>query len=43
MVTVGTGTGQCGNSRQVQEVGVVTVQTGIDQCGNSRDQYRSKW
>ena len=36
MVTIETGTGQCGNSRQVQEVGVVTGQTGIDQCGNSR-------
>ena len=42
MVTVETGCGQCGNSRQVR-VGVVTGQTGIDQCGNSRDWYRSKW
>ena len=42
MVTVETGSGLCGNTRQVQ-VGVLTGQTGIDQCGNSRDWYRSKW
>ena len=32
MVTVGTGTGQCGNSKKVQDVG-----------GNSRDRYMSVW
>ena len=35
--SVETGTGQCGDSRQVQ-VGMVT-----GQCGNSRGWCRSKW